>query len=241
MLGPVVNALAIIIFSLIGTFLIKRIPDRFEEILKKAAGLAVLYIGIRGAFDNENILLLILSLVFGALIGELINIDKWMNVLGLWVEKKLKMDSPLTGSQLAGSAEHKRSFSKGFVTASILFCTGSMAIIGSMQSGLQGNHDTLFAKSVLDGIMSLVFSASMGIGVAFSAVPIILYEGSIVLASMLISDYLTAEIIREMSAVGSILIAAIGLNFLGVKEIKVANFIPAVFIPMIYFTVLSFV
>ena len=232
MLGPVVNALTVIIFSLIGTFFIRRIPDRFEEILKKAAGLAVLFIGIRGAFDNENVLLLILSLVFGAVIGELINIDKWMNILGLWVEKKLGMES---------SPGQKRNFSKGFVTASILFCTGSMAIIGAMQSGLQGNHETLFAKSVLDGIMSLVFSASMGIGVAFSALPVLIYEGGIVLASMLISDYLTAEIIREMSAVGSLLIAAIGLNFMGVKEIKVANFIPAIFIPLIYFTIISFV
>ncbi|MCL2244429.1 MAG: DUF554 domain-containing protein [Treponema sp.] len=236
MLGPAVNALAIIFFSLIGTFLVRRIPDRFEEIVKKAAGLAVLYLGIRGAFDNENILLLILSLVFGAVIGELINIDKWMNALGMWVEKKLGMESPSAN----GVSENKRSFSKGFVTASILFCIGSMAIVGSMQSGLQGNHEILFAKSVLDGIMSLVFSASMGIGVAFSALPVFLFEGGIVLASMLISDYLTAEIIREMSAVGSILIAAIGLNFLGIKEIKVANFIPAIFIPLIYFSVMSF-
>ena len=242
MIGPAVNALSILVFSLIGTFLIKRIPGRFEEILKKAAGLAVIYIGIRGAFDNENVLLLILSLVFGALLGELINVDKWMNILGLWVEKKLGMENSQAGTPQASSApEQKRSFSKGFVTASILFCIGSMAIIGSMQSGLQGNHDILFAKSVLDAIMSLVFSASMGIGVAFSALPVLLYEGGIALASMLISDYLTAEIIREMSAVGSLLIAAIGFNFLGIKEIKVANFIPAIFIPLIYFLVLSFV
>ncbi|MDR0443121.1 MAG: DUF554 domain-containing protein [Treponema sp.] len=228
MLGPVVNALVIVIFSFIGVFLVKGIPDRIEEILKKATGLAVVFVGIRGAFDNEKILLLIMSMVIGAVIGELIDIDKWMNKLGLWAEKKLNMK---------GSPDSKKSFSKGFVSASILFCTGSMAIVGSMQSGLQGNHQILFAKSVLDGTMSLVFAASMGIGVAFSAVPLFLYEGGIALASILIRDHLSAEVIREMSAVGSLIIAAIGFNFLGVKEIKVANLIPAIFVPWVYFAI----
>jgi uncharacterized membrane protein YqgA involved in biofilm formation len=230
MLGPIVNALAIIVFSLLGTFLIKRIPERFEEIMKKAIGLAIVYVGIRGAFDNNNALLLILSMVIGAVIGELINIDKWMNNLGLWAEKKIKIENA------PGST---RSFSKGFVSASILFCTGSMAIIGSMQSGLLGNHQTLFAKSILDGSISLVFSASMGIGVAFSAIPVLLYQGGIALASFLIRDFLSDELIREMSAVGSLLIAGIGFNFFGIKEIKVANLIPAIFIPCIYFFIRS--
>jgi uncharacterized membrane protein YqgA involved in biofilm formation len=110
-----------------------------------------------------------------------------------------------------------------------------MAIVGSMQSGLQGNHEILFAKSILDGTISIVFSASMGIGVAFAAIPVLLYQGGIVLASAAIKDYLTPDIIREMSAVGSLVIAAIGFNFLSIKEIKVANLIPAVFIPWIYF------
>ena len=259
MLGTIVNALAIVIFSLIGTFAVKKIPGRFEEILKKASGLAVLFIGIRGAFDNENILLLVLSLVTGALIGEMINIDKLMNKLGLWAEKKLKMENvPALSAETSAmpkndapdalashdalaspDAAAKRSFSKGFVSASILFCTGSMAIIGAMQGGLQGNHEVLFAKSVLDGTMSLIFSASMGIGVAFSAVCVFLYQGGIALSSILIRDFLTQDMIREMSAVGSLLIAAIGLNFLSPKEIKVANLIPAIFIPCLYFFILG--
>ncbi|MCL2277166.1 MAG: DUF554 domain-containing protein [Treponema sp.] len=230
MLGTIVNAVTIIVFSLIGTFLVKQIPDRFEEILKKASGLAVLFIGIRGAFDNENVLLLVLSLVIGALIGEIIDIDKWMNKLGLWAEKKLKMDS-------ANVPEKKRVFSKGFISASILFCTGSMAIIGAMQGGLSGNHEVLYAKSVLDGTISIIFSASMGIGVAFSAVCVFIYQGGIALASMLIRDFLTQDMIREMSAVGSLLVAAIGFNFLSTKEIKIANLIPAIFIPCAYFSI----
>jgi uncharacterized membrane protein YqgA involved in biofilm formation len=112
-----------------------------------------------------------------------------------------------------------------------------MAIVGSIQSGLQGNHETLFAKSVLDGSMSLVFGASMGIGVAFSALPVFVYEAAISLAAALARDLLTPEIITEMSAVGSLLIAAIGFNFLEIKEIRVANMIPAIFIPCIYMSI----
>ena len=153
MLGPIVNTVVIIVCGLAGTFLIRGIPERIEEILKKAIGLAIIYVGIKGAMDNQRVLLLIMSLVAGALIGEIINIDKLMNRLGSWAEKKLGMageDSPRKGS-----------FAKGFVSASILFCTGSMAIVGSMQSGLAGNHETLFAKSILDGSISIVFGASM--------------------------------------------------------------------------------
>ena len=230
MLGPLVNALVIVVCSLTGCFLIKGIPERFEDHIKKALGLAIFFIGIKGAFDNQNILLLIMSMAIGAVIGELIDIDKWMNRFGRWAERKLGINKPETPG--AGGRGH--SFSKGFVSASILFCTGSMAIVGSMQSGLQGNHEMLFAKSILDGCMSLVFSASMCIGVAFSAVTVLVYQGAIALASQAISGFLTPEIIREMSAVGSLVIAGIGINFLGVKEIKVANLIPAVFIPWLW-------
>jgi uncharacterized membrane protein YqgA involved in biofilm formation len=146
-----------------------------------------------------------------------------MNRFGAWAERRLGMSGG--------------SFSKGFVSASILFCTGSMAIVGSMQSGLLGNHETLFAKSILDGSISVVFAASMGVGVIFSALPVFVYQGAIALASMAIKDFLTADIIREMSAVGSLLVAALGFNFLGVKEIKVANLIPAIFIPWIYMAI----
>jgi uncharacterized membrane protein YqgA involved in biofilm formation len=220
-----------VVCSLAGVFLIRGIPDRFEELIKKAIGLSIIFVGIRGALDNERILLLIMSMVAGAVIGELIDIDKWMNRLGLWAEKKLGMSG--TGGGAAGG----HNFSKAFVSASIIFCTGSMAIVGSMQSGLQGNHETLFAKSILDGSISLVFGASLGIGVVFSAVPVLVYQGAIVLASLAIRDYLTPEIIREMSAVGSLIIAGIGFNFLGGKEIKVANLIPAMFIPWAYLAV----
>jgi uncharacterized membrane protein YqgA involved in biofilm formation len=249
MLGPLVNAAVVVVCALIGSFLIRGIPDRFEEIVKKAIGLSIVYVGIKGAMDSERMLLLIMSMVGGAVIGELIDIDKWMNRFGLWVEKKLglvpqnaavqEIPAGLPAGSGSGGSASKRSFSKGLVSASIIFCTGSMAIVGSLQSGLQGNHEMLFAKSILDGSIALVFGASMGIGTAFSALPVLIYQGGIVLASQAIRDYLTPEIIREMSAVGSLLIAAIGFNFLSVKEIKVANLIPGIFIPWAYLAVMG--
>jgi uncharacterized membrane protein YqgA involved in biofilm formation len=195
-----------------------------------------------------------MSMVCGGALGELINIDSLMNQLGLWAERQLvKSAAKKSAANASGSSDTaapedtaaartersgtERSFSKGFVTASILYCSGSMAIVGSMQSGLQGIHDTLFAKSILDGAISIVFGASMGVGVVFSAIPVFLYQAGIGLAAMAVKDILTPEIITEMSAVGSLLVAAIGFNFLGVKEIKVANFIPAIFIPLIYMSI----
>ncbi|MDR2181693.1 MAG: DUF554 domain-containing protein [Treponema sp.] len=245
MLGPLVNAAAVVICALAGCFFVRGIAPRFEETLKKGIGLAIIYVGIRGALENRHVLLLIMSMVSGAVIGELINIDRWMNRLGLWAENKLyggKTEARKDGRD----PPHGKSFARGFVSASILFCSGSMAIVGSMQSGLAGNHETLYAKSILDGSLSLVFGASMGIGVAFSAIPVIVYQGGIALLAIAVKDMLTREIITEMSAVGNLLVAAIGFNFVvggapnavpaggAIREIRVANLIPAIFIPWIY-------
>ncbi len=230
MLGPIVNAVTIVACALIG-ILVGLIgkhfklgsSGRFEDIIKKAIGLSIVYIGISGAMDNKHVMMLILSMVIGSILGELLNIDKGMNMLGLWAEKKF------------GFGEGN--FANGFVTASILYCTGSMAIVGAMQSGLQGNHEMLYAKSILDGVIGIVFASTMGIGVAFSAVPVLLYEGAIALGAGYIKDWLTPEIITEMSAVGSLLIAALGFNFLEIREIKVANMIPAIFLPWLFLAI----
>jgi uncharacterized membrane protein YqgA involved in biofilm formation len=220
MLGPVVNAVVIIVCALLGCFVLKGLSKKYEDIIKKAIGLSIIFIGINGAMENQRVILLIFSMVIGSAIGEWIDIDKWMNRFGLWAEKKMGFNGG--------------NFSKGFVNASILFCTGSMAIIGSMNSGLMGNHEMLFAKSILDGVISIVFASAMGLGVAFSAIPVFLYEEIIVLGANLAKDWMTAEIITEMSAVGSLIIAGIGFNFLLVKQIKVANMIPAIFFPWIF-------
>ena len=222
MLGPIVNAIAIVVCAILGKLLIRNFPERFEVIIKQGIALALLYIGISGAMESQAILTLILSVVIGSILGEWINIDKGMNDIGLWAEKKL------------GFGEGN--FANGFVTASILFCTGSMAIVGSLNSGLQGNHEMLFAKSILDGVISIVFASQLGLGVAFAAIPVLLYQGAIALGATYIKVWLTAEIITEMSAVGSLLIAGIGVNFLGAstKPIKVANMIPAIFLPWLF-------
>jgi uncharacterized membrane protein YqgA involved in biofilm formation len=223
MLGPVVNAITVVGCSLAGKLLIRNIPERIAETIMKAVGLAVIYLGISGATQNQSVLILLCSLLVGTAIGELVNIDKGMVNLGNWVENRVRL----------GEGD----FSKGFVTASIVFCVGSMAIVGALESGLTGSHQTLFAKSVIDGITSIVFASQMGLGVMFAAVPVLLYEGGIALGAAAVKDWLTAEIITEMSAVGCLLIAAIGFNFLEVKEIKVANMIPAIFLPWLFIAV----
>jgi uncharacterized membrane protein YqgA involved in biofilm formation len=220
MLGPVVNAAVILVCGLAGFRFIRNIPGRFEDIIKKSLGVSLVYIGVKGALENQNVLLLVVSITAGAAVGEAVDLDKWMSRLGNWTESKFGVKSGV--------------FAKGFVSASVLFCTGSMAIVGSIQSGLLDSHETLFAKSVMDGIFSLIFAGSLGIGVIFSAVPVLLYEAGIALLSMGVRDFLSPDIIREISATGSLLISAIGFNFLGASEIKVANLIPAVFIPAVY-------
>lgn len=227
LLGPIVNAAAIVICSLVGRFILRGIPGRYEDIVTKAIGLCVIYVGISGALVSNRVIILILSLVLGSMLGELIDIDRGMNKLGTWAETKMGFK--------------EGNFSKGFVNASILFCTGSMAIIGAMESGLSGDHSMLYVKGILDGFISIVFAASMGIGVAFSAIPVLLYEGGIALGVNLLKDYMTPEIISEMSAAGSLIIAAIGFNFIVDKQIKVANMIPAIFLPWLFIEISSLI
>jgi len=224
LLGPSVNAVAIVVCALVGCFLMRGIPARFEEIFRKAIGLSVILIGIKGALECQRMLLCIMSMVLGSALGELIGIDAFMNRVGQWAERRLGKSSSGDG----------HSFAKAFVSTTILFCGGSMATVGSLQSGLLGNHEILFAKSVLDGTASIVFGATMGIGVLFSALPVFIYQAGLAMASILVKDFLTPDIIREMSAVGNLIVAGIGFNFLEIKEIKVANFIPAIFVPVVY-------
>ncbi|MBQ3390295.1 MAG: DUF554 domain-containing protein [Firmicutes bacterium] len=224
--GTLVNGIAIVVCAVAGTFFIRNIPERFREIIMKALALSTIFVGISGALGTENVIVLIVSLVAGSIIGEALDIDGWMNRLGKYAEKKL------------GFGEGN--FSKGFVTASILYCTGAMAIVGAMNSGILLDHSTLFAKSILDGVIGVIFAGAMGIGVAFSAIPTMLYEGLIAFAAYFAGDFMPPEMITEMGAAGSLIISAIGINFLEIgsmKPIKVANMIPAAFIPCIWFPI----
>lgn len=219
--GTIVNSAAIVAGSIAGLLLGKFIPERFSDAMEKGAALCVLYIGVDGMLAGENTLVAILSISIGAILGELLQLDEHMHQLGDWVEQKF------------GGKGSKTSLSDGFVTASLLFCVGAMAIMGALDSGLTGDHSTLYAKALLDGIISVVYASTLGIGVALSAIPIFLYQGAIALGASFLAPYLTEAVILEMKCVGSILILGLSLNMLGLTKIKVMNYVPAVFLPIL--------
>ena len=221
MLGTIVNAVAIIAGSLLGLLFRGGIPKKFSVTMMQAISLAVLLIGFKMALKTDAILLVIFSLVIGSLIGEFIDIESRLERLG----KRLETRFSKPGSGIA----------KGFVVASLVFCVGSMAIVGALESGLSGNHQTLFAKSALDGLFSIIFASSFGIGVLFSSVSVFIYQGIITLTSSLMKPFLIPAVINQMSAVGGILIMAIGINLLEIQKIKVGNMLPAIFIPLVYY------
>ncbi len=227
MLGTVINTLAIAFGSLLGISFKGGIPKKYGTTIMQAVGLAVVLLGLKSAFETKEMLLLIISLAFGSLIGEFLRIENHLENLGKWIERK--------ASKFGGN------ISEGFVTASLVYCVGSMAIIGSLESGLTGNHKTLYAKSVIDGISSVIFASSMGIGVLFSAVSVFIYQGFITISSSFIKELLIPSVVNEMSAVGGLLIAAIGVNMISTIKIKVGNMLPAIVIPLIYYFLKSIV
>ena len=225
MLGTIVNCLTIIAGSLVGMLFKNGIPERYNLTIMQAIGLAVILIGMKSALGCNDLLIIIISLATGSFIGEWIGIENYLERLGNYLETKFSKTSS--------------GFSAGFVTASLMYCVGSMAIVGSLESGLTGNHDTLFAKATLDGIVSIILSSSLGIGVLFAAVPVLLYQGSITLMAGLLKPLLLPAVISQMSAVGGLLIMALGLNMIRQDKLRVGNMLPAIFIPLIYFLIMS--
>lgn len=226
MLGTIVNAVAIIAGSLVGLFFSRGIADNYKEILLSGVGLAVMLIGIKSGLGSDDLMVVIFSLIIGALMGEWLGIEHHLEMLGKFIENKVASKMNATGS-----------VARGFVTASLVFCVGSMAIVGSLESGLAGNHQILFAKSILDGVTSIVFASAMGIGVMFSSVAVFLYQGAITLCAFFIKDFMKPEVIAQMSSVGGMLILAIGMNMLKISKIKVGNLLPAIFLPLVYYGV----
>ena len=223
MLGTIVNAAAIVLGGAIGLFLKKGLPERLSDTLMKGLGLCTLYIGISGCLAGENTLVLIVSMVIGTIIGEAVDLDDKINRLGKWIERKF------AGKRFSG----KVSLAEGFVTASLLFCVGAMAIVGSLQSGLTGQHETLFAKSVLDCVAAIIFASSLGVGVLLSAGLVFAYQGSITLLAGFIEPFLTDPVIAEMNCVGNVIIIGLAMNMLGISKFKVMNFVPAIFLPIL--------
>lgn len=222
MLGTIVNSMGILAGAVIGIVLKKGIPEKLADTLMKGLGLCTLFIGLTGALKGENSMILIISMIIGTLIGEGFDLEDKLNRLGKWLENKF-----------VGKDSEKGSFAKGFVTSSLVVCVGAMAIVGSLQSGLVGNHEILYNKAILDFVISIIFASTMGVGVAFSAGMVFIYQGAITLLAQWIAPFLTDTVINEMTCVGSVIIIGLAFNMLGMTKLKVMNYVPAVFLPII--------
>ncbi len=236
MLGSIVNAAAIAVAGTVGALLRRGIPERIGKTVVSGVALSVLFIGVTGAIDGYRelvagsallaeygMLVVILSIALGALIGELLDIDRAMSRLGAWVEGRLTR----------GNAEGHSTVAVGFVNCTILFCVGSMAILGGIEDTGSGTPDILFSKAVLDAISALVMASTMGIGCALSAIPVLLYQGLFSILSLLFLSEMPTAVMGGLSCTGSLIIVAIALNMLGVTRIKTANLVPAVFLPLL--------
>lgn len=225
MLGTVVNVCAILLGCALGLLLRKGLPQRLRDTVMQGLGLCVILIGLSGAIGTSDTMCVIISVVLGGLLGASVNVEKRLENLGNLAQQKL--------------ARGGDGFARGFVTASLVYCVGAMAIMGALDSGLKSDHATLIAKSALDGISAIIFASTLGPGVALSALTVLIYQGSITLMAGWLKPLLTDVIITEMSAVGGLLIVGIGLNMLFDKHIAVGNLLPAIFVPMAYFPLLS--
>lgn len=221
MLGTIVNAAAILIGGGIGALFGSKISERYSDLVLKAIALSVLLVGLLSAIETQNVLLVIISMAVGAVIGEFLQIEERLNAFGEGLQQKFS------------GGNHN--IAEGFVMATLIYCVGSMAILGAIESGLNNNHQILFAKAILDGVSSMVFASTLGIGVAISAVSVFLYQGMLTLLASQADSILTNNMIVELSAVGGLLIMTIGFNVLKVTKIKVGNMLPAVFVPVLYY------
>ena len=227
MVGVIVNTITVILGSLVGLLLKKGIPEKISKATMVAIGLCTLHIGIDGALEGSNAIILIVSMVLGTIVGTWIDLDDKINKLGAFVEKKMKKPGGTT------------SVAEGFVTASLLFCVGAMTIVGSLNAGLSGDNTLLFTKSILDLISSCMLASTLGIGVLFAAVFVFCFQGVLVLCAGLLQNVLTdPAIIAEITCAGSVMIIGLGLNLLGISKFKIANFLPAIiFVPLVSYLV----
>jgi uncharacterized membrane protein YqgA involved in biofilm formation len=227
MTGVLVNAVLVILGSALGLLFGKLLSDRLNKAVMTGIGLCTLYIGISGTLKGENPLILIAAMVLGVVIGTLLDIDGFVQHLGDRAQALTR--------QKGGSV------SEGFVTASLLFCVGAMAVVGSLEAGLTGNNATLYTKSALDFVAALFLASSLGFGVALSALSVLVYQGAIALLAGLLAPVMTTSAINELSSAGSLVIVALGLNLIGITKIKVADFLPALFIAPLISIITAFV
>lgn len=223
MLGVLVNVITVLIGSSIGLLFKKGIPEKVSSAAMVGLGACTLYIGFSGSLVGDNVLILIAAVVLGAIVGTLLNIDGCINKLANKVEEKFS------------KGDGKVSIAEGIITATLLFCVGSMTVTGSIQAGLTGDNSILITKAMLDLVSSMMLASSLGIGVLLSSVAVFAIQGSLVLLAGLISPLMSTGAINEMTCAGSILIIMIGTNLMGITKIKVADYLPAIiFAPIIY-------
>ncbi len=220
--GSFINVALVVVGGALGLLLRKGLPERISDAVMKGLGLCVLCIGIDGCLKGENMLIAVVSMAVGTVIGSAIDLDKHLNKFADKVQKKLSKKS-----------DGKSNFAQGFVSATLLYCVGAMAIVGSLNSGISGDYSTLTTKSVIDGVSSIVMASTLGWGVLLSCIPVLIYQGSITLLAGVVAPFLNDYTVGEMTCVGSLLIIAIALNMLKITNIKVMNSLPAVFLPVL--------
>ncbi len=212
-MGTIVNVITILVGGAIGLLFRKGFPDRVAQTALQVMGLFTFLVGLKMAWETQEMILVLISLSLGAMIGEWIDIETFLERFGGWLERRL--------------AVTEGSPAKGFIYASLVFCVGSMAIVGSINDGVKGDHSILYTKAMMDGIISIPFAASMGFGVLGSAISILLYQGTLTLLAAQLQSVFNPVIIRELTAVGGIIVMGIGINIMGLHKIKVGNLLPA--------------
>ncbi len=230
MTGTILNVATVLVGSVLGTVLGNRLPEKVRETVVHGLGLTTLVIGLSLALKTQNILIALASILLGGISGELLGIEAALERLGRWLEARSSRLKLPGSAATADSTSRTANFVRGFLTASLLFCVGPMTIMGSIQDGLTGDFTLLAIKSTMDGFAALAFASSLGWGVMFSALTVLVYQGGITLGAGWLKAALTDPMINEMTAVGGILMLGIGLGLLEVKRIRVGNLLPALFI-----------
>ncbi len=241
LLGTLVNGGAIIFGGLVGLLFRGRIGEKYHKLVFDSLSLCVLLIGLLNALQIKNTLLVIFSLVVGSIIGQFLDLEKRLEQFSQGIEKRFIREK--SSPEEAYQDETSGHFSKGFVTATLVYCIGSMAVVGAFESGLSGSHGTLFAKAALDGTSAVLFASTLGYGVVFSSVPVLIYQGLLAMSASFLRPFITELAIADMSAAGGLIIIALGLKMLDIKKMPVANMLPAIFMPLIFYalkTVLDF-
>ena len=228
-MGVIINVIAIVIGTMIGLFLKRGMSEKMSSHIMQGLALITFIIGLKGALVDQDMILLIVSISLGGYLGELMQLEENIRKFAEWVQDKLSKEG------------FKNQLAEGFVSAVLIFCVGAMAVMGSLEAGLRNNHGILITKALIDGFASIILTTTKGAGVMLSALAILLYEGGMMVLAQFVAPYLSESIVYAMSAVGSLLLVALGLNLLELTKIKVMNFLPAMFLPIVLIPLFSFI